>query len=256
MDLTKAVERWYTVYIHKGIAKISCIILHDIRILMFFFATANTIKDHFRILERVLKTTRCNGSTIVRLWWAVGGTPLSSHRLRTWRGNELWEMSFSCNPRWWQLKDFWNFTPGNWGFRIQIGFNHQLDWGLEIQILMGNGRTPIDGKHYMGHPGFFLMNHWTFLKGWEMSLGSKLMGNWSFLTRFLLHLQVMARTAPAEEQLDMALRKLDACHRLGPPEGDPCDLTTSLNSTRWALDPLISRLITPLIGVIIPFPHL
>eukprot|EP00438_Fugacium_kawagutii_P021285 Skav235205 [mRNA] locus=scaffold4495:81930:84990:- [translate_table: standard] len=28
--------------------------------------------------------------------------------------------------------------------------------------------------------------------------------------------QVMARTAPAEEQLDMALRKLDACHRLSP----------------------------------------
>ena len=26
-------------------------------------------------------------------------------------------------------------------------------------------------------------------------------------------MQVMARTAPAEEQLDMALRKLDACHR-------------------------------------------
>lgn len=28
--------------------------------------------------------------------------------------------------------------------------------------------------------------------------------------------QVMARTAPAEEQLDMALRKLDACHRISP----------------------------------------
>lgn len=28
--------------------------------------------------------------------------------------------------------------------------------------------------------------------------------------------EVMARTAPAEEQLDMALRKLDACHRLAP----------------------------------------
>jgi len=28
--------------------------------------------------------------------------------------------------------------------------------------------------------------------------------------------QVMARTAPPEEQLDMALRKLDACHRLAP----------------------------------------
>ena len=26
----------------------------------------------------------------------------------------------------------------------------------------------------------------------------------------------MARVAPAEEQLDMALRKLDACHRLSP----------------------------------------
>lgn len=29
-------------------------------------------------------------------------------------------------------------------------------------------------------------------------------------------MEVMARTAPAEEQLDMALRKLDACHRLSP----------------------------------------
>ena len=31
--------------------------------------------------------------------------------------------------------------------------------------------------------------------------------------------EVMARTAPAEEQLDMALRKLDACHRRAPNEG-------------------------------------
>ena len=31
---------------------------------------------------------------------------------------------------------------------------------------------------------------------------------------FFAPLKVMARTAPAEEQLDMALRKLDACHRV------------------------------------------